>query len=177
MPNPFHASFGVSPPLLVSCDGVLKDFVEARDDGPGASGRATLYWTSSSAGPVGTRSCCSSWVHKLGGCIPPKPRSPSRTRAPSHTSTAPPGSPIHEQPLSTASDIDKSFLLAMAHGRRASKMADIWQSLNAGVNYTSQYRLRLIAAELIYRTRHGDVDLVNQVRITGVVVWDRGRGN
>jgi hypothetical protein len=43
MANPFTASFGVSPPLLVGRDGVLEEFVEALEDGPGASGRATLY--------------------------------------------------------------------------------------------------------------------------------------
>ena len=43
MPNPFHASFGVSPPLLVGRDAVLAEFVEALEDGPGSSGRATLY--------------------------------------------------------------------------------------------------------------------------------------
>jgi len=35
MSNPFHASFGVSPPLLVGRDGLLEDFVEALEDGPG----------------------------------------------------------------------------------------------------------------------------------------------
>ena len=50
MANPFHASFGVSPPLLVGRDGVLEDFVEALDDGPGASGRATLYTGARGAG-------------------------------------------------------------------------------------------------------------------------------
>ncbi len=43
MANPFTASFGVSPPLLVGRDGVLDEFVEALEDGPGAAGRATLY--------------------------------------------------------------------------------------------------------------------------------------
>src|ERR1700712_5369877 len=43
MPNPFHASFGVSPPLLVGREAVLESFVEALEDGPGSSGRATLY--------------------------------------------------------------------------------------------------------------------------------------
>lgn len=41
--NPFHASFGVSPPLLVGRDGVIDEFMEALDDGPEPSGRATLY--------------------------------------------------------------------------------------------------------------------------------------
>lgn len=50
MPNPFHASFGVSPPLLVGREGLLEDFVEALEDGPGASGRATLYTGARGAG-------------------------------------------------------------------------------------------------------------------------------
>src|SRR3984957_7077779 len=43
MSNPFHASFGVRPPLLVGRDDLLEDFAEALEDGPGAAGRATLY--------------------------------------------------------------------------------------------------------------------------------------
>jgi len=43
MPNPFHASFAVSPPLLVGRDGMLDDFIEALEGGPGSAGRATLY--------------------------------------------------------------------------------------------------------------------------------------
>ncbi|MEO8750820.1 MAG: ATP-binding protein [Allobranchiibius sp.] len=68
------------------------------------------------------------------------------------------GALIHEPALSAASDIDKSFLLAMAHDEGPSKMADIQQRLDVDVNYASQYRLRLIAAELIYPTRRGYVD-------------------
>ena len=41
--NPFHPSFGVSPPLLVGRDDLVEEFVEAIENGPGASGRATLY--------------------------------------------------------------------------------------------------------------------------------------
>lgn len=43
MPNPFHPSFGVSPPLLVGRDDLINEFVEAIEDGPGSAGRATLY--------------------------------------------------------------------------------------------------------------------------------------
>ncbi len=68
------------------------------------------------------------------------------------------GALIHEPALSAASDIDKSFLLAMAQDDGPSRMADIQQRLGADVNYASQYRLRLIAAELIHATRHGYVD-------------------
>ena len=68
------------------------------------------------------------------------------------------GSLIHEPALSAASDMDKSFLLAMAHDDGPSKMADIQRRLGVDVNYASQYRLRLIAAELIHPTRRGYVD-------------------
>lgn len=68
------------------------------------------------------------------------------------------GALIHEPALGAASDIDKSFLLAMAHDDGPAKMADIQQRLGVDVNYASQYRLRLIAAELIYPTRRGYVD-------------------
>jgi AAA ATPase domain len=50
VPNPFTASFGVSPPLLVGRDAVLAEFVEALEDGPGATGRATLYTGSRGSG-------------------------------------------------------------------------------------------------------------------------------
>lgn len=65
---------------------------------------------------------------------------------------------IHEPALSATSDIDKSFLLAMARDEGPSKMADIQQRLGVDANYASQYRLRLIAAELIHATRRGYVD-------------------
>jgi len=60
--------------------------------------------------------------------------------------------------LSAASDVGKSFLLAMAQDDGPSKMADIQQRLGVDVNYASQYRLRLIAAELVHPTRRGYVD-------------------
>jgi hypothetical protein len=68
------------------------------------------------------------------------------------------GALIHEPALSAASDVGKLFLLAMAQDDGPSKMADIQQRLGVNVNYASQYRLRLIAAELIYPTRRGYVD-------------------
>ncbi len=68
------------------------------------------------------------------------------------------GALVHEPALSVASDVDKDFLYAMAVDDGASKMADIQQRLGVGDNYASQYRLRLIAAELIQSTRRGYVD-------------------
>jgi hypothetical protein len=68
------------------------------------------------------------------------------------------GSLIYEPALADASAIDKSFLLAMAKDDGPSKMADIQHRLDVDVNYASQDRLRLIAAELIEPSRHGYVD-------------------
>jgi hypothetical protein len=68
------------------------------------------------------------------------------------------GALIHEPALNAASAIDKSFLAAMSKDDGPSKMSDIQQRLGVDVNYASQYRLRLIAAELIHPTRRGYVD-------------------
>ncbi|CAN5709255.1 hypothetical protein BH24ACT4_BH24ACT4_26380 [soil metagenome] len=46
----------------------------------------------------------------------------------------------------------------MAHDDSASKMSDIAARLGVNANYASQYRLRLIAAELIEPVDHGRVD-------------------
>ena len=68
------------------------------------------------------------------------------------------GSLVHEPALAGASDIDKSFLIAMAKDSGPSKMSDIQQRMDVSVNYASQYRLRLLAGELIQSTRRGYVD-------------------
>jgi len=68
------------------------------------------------------------------------------------------GSLVYEPALADASAIDKSFLVAMAKDDGPSKMADIQRRLEVDVSYASQYRLRLIAAELIESTRRGYVD-------------------
>jgi AAA ATPase domain len=68
------------------------------------------------------------------------------------------GSLVYEPALATASAVDKSFLLAMAKDDGPSKMADIQRRLHVDVNYASQYRLRLLAAELIESAGHGYVD-------------------
>ena len=69
------------------------------------------------------------------------------------------GSLVYEPALAETSDVDRTFLLAMAKDDGPSKMADIKQRLGVDENYASQYRLRLIAAELIEPKRHGYVDL------------------
>jgi hypothetical protein len=68
------------------------------------------------------------------------------------------GALVHEEALAPASAIDKSFLLAMAKDDGPSRMADIQERLGVDQRYVSQYRLRLIAAEIIEPTGHGFVD-------------------
>jgi len=65
---------------------------------------------------------------------------------------------VYEPALADASTIDKSFLLAMAKDDGPSRMKDIQQRLEIDANFASQYRLRLIASELIESTGHGYVD-------------------
>jgi hypothetical protein len=68
------------------------------------------------------------------------------------------GSLVHEPALADTSAIDRSFLLAMAQDDGPSKMADIQHRIGVDVSYASQYRLRLLASELIQTVRHGYVD-------------------
>jgi hypothetical protein len=68
------------------------------------------------------------------------------------------GTLVHEPALKAASNIDRTFLLAMAQDDGPSRMADLQHRLGVDVNYLSQYRLRLISAELIHSTRRGYVD-------------------
>jgi len=68
------------------------------------------------------------------------------------------GSLVHEPSLAGASAVDRSFLVAMAKDDGPSRMADIKARLGADDNFVSQYRLRLIAQELILATGHGRVD-------------------
>lgn len=50
MRNPFKPTFGASPPLLAGRDELIEEFSAAVADGPGASGRATLYTGARGAG-------------------------------------------------------------------------------------------------------------------------------
>ncbi len=70
------------------------------------------------------------------------------------------GQLVIEPELTALSDVDRRFLLAMSHDDGASKMADIQRRLGDDVNanYASQYRLRLIKAEVIVPATHGFVD-------------------
>jgi hypothetical protein len=68
------------------------------------------------------------------------------------------GTLIHEPALAHVSDVGKSFLLAMAIDDGRSKMADIQRRLGVDKTYASQYRLRLIATEIIRSAGHGYVE-------------------
>lgn len=66
---------------------------------------------------------------------------------------------VHEPALADLPDVARTFLLAMAHDDGPSKMSEIASRLNVSANYASQYRLRLIANEVIKPAGHGMVDL------------------
>lgn len=68
------------------------------------------------------------------------------------------GSLVHAPALREASDIDKSFLLAMSRDDGMSKLADVAKRLGVDRGYANVYRSRLIAAELIEAPRRGYVD-------------------
>lgn len=69
------------------------------------------------------------------------------------------GSLIHEPALFDLSNVDRTFLAAMATDRGPSRMADIATRLGRDPNYASQYRLRLIAAGMIRPVGRGYVDM------------------
>lgn len=64
---------------------------------------------------------------------------------------------VHAPAIAGISDVDRAFLLAMAVDDGPSKMGDIQARLGVDVNYASQYRLRLIDAELIEAAGRGYV--------------------
>jgi len=64
---------------------------------------------------------------------------------------------VHEPALGGLSAVDRSFLAAMSLDDEPSRMADIAQRLGVTGTYASQYRLRLISAELIVPAGHGRV--------------------
>ena len=68
------------------------------------------------------------------------------------------GSLVHEPALADASDIDKSYLLAMSRDDGPSKTSDIADRLEVDKKYAGIYRRRLIDAELIESSGYGYVD-------------------
>jgi len=68
------------------------------------------------------------------------------------------GSLVHEPALRDLSEVDRTFLSKMTQDDGPSRMADIAERMEVNANYASQYRRRLIAADLIYPTSYGRVD-------------------
>jgi hypothetical protein len=64
---------------------------------------------------------------------------------------------VHEPSLAGLSEVDRSFLVAMAADDGPSRIATIAERLQVSSTYASQYRLRLIAAELIEPAGRGMV--------------------
>ncbi len=67
------------------------------------------------------------------------------------------GSLVHEPALRDLSEVDRTFLAAMAHVAGPSRLADIAARLQCTSNYASQYRLRLIAAGIIEPAGYGKI--------------------
>ncbi|MDP9831427.1 ATP-binding protein [Trueperella abortisuis] len=68
------------------------------------------------------------------------------------------GQLVHEPALSDLSQVDRTFLVAMAVDDGPSSMADIAQRLGVNAQYAGNYRRRLIDAEIIAATGYGLVD-------------------
>lgn len=68
------------------------------------------------------------------------------------------GQLVHGPALRDLSEVDKSFLLAMAQDDGPSRTSVVGARLGVDANYASQYRRRLLAAELIQPVAHGYID-------------------
>lgn len=68
------------------------------------------------------------------------------------------GQLVHATALADLSDVDRTFLTVMAHDNGPSRMADIAHRLGVDAAYAGQYRMRLIAAEVIEPRGYGRVD-------------------
>ena len=89
MRNPFTASFGVSPPLLVGRDAILAEFSAALADGPGASGRATLYTGARGSGKTVMLNAAEDLARAEGWLVVSETASPgSSSASPPNTSRA-----------------------------------------------------------------------------------------
>ena len=138
-------------------DDVERGFrVPIEESGRQVEPAALATWSTPS---TATRSCCNSSVRGCGGCIPSSTEiSIADARAGVELARDRLGTLVHEPALSSASEIDRSFLLAMALDAGPVRMADIADRLGVNANYASQYRRRLLAAELIEPVGTGKVD-------------------
>lgn len=68
------------------------------------------------------------------------------------------GQLVHASALADLSDVDRSFLAVMAVDDEPSRMGDVARRLGVDPSYAGQYRMRLLAAEVIESTGYGRVD-------------------
>jgi len=69
------------------------------------------------------------------------------------------GSLVHETALADLSDVDKTFLAAMSLDNGPAKIQDIRQRMgNVSSQHANRYRERLLAAQMIKQSGHGQVD-------------------
>lgn len=68
------------------------------------------------------------------------------------------GSLVHEPGLADLSQVDRTFLAAMAVDDGPSRIADVIRRLGVDSQYANVYRTRLIEAEVIDSTGHGRID-------------------
>lgn len=68
------------------------------------------------------------------------------------------GQLVHEPALADLSEVDRTFLVAMAADDGPSTMSDIAQRLGVNPQYAGNYRRRLIDAEIITSSGYGQVD-------------------
>jgi len=65
---------------------------------------------------------------------------------------------VHEANLQALSDVDRTYLIAMAQDDGPSRTKAIAERLGVGIGYGNVYRARLIAAGVIAARGHGRVD-------------------
>lgn len=68
------------------------------------------------------------------------------------------GNTVHATALNDLSDVDRTYLIAMAQDDGPSRTNDVARRMNVGMNYASVYRTRLIAAGVIRPEGHGRVN-------------------
>lgn len=68
------------------------------------------------------------------------------------------GQLVHEPALADLSDVDRTYVAAMARDDGPSRTADIAERLGVSVQYAGQYRRRLMDAEMIRSVKTGYVD-------------------
>lgn len=70
------------------------------------------------------------------------------------------GQLVHEPALADLSDVDRTFLAAMALDEDSSRIGDIAERMRVSSQYASNYRRRLLDAEMISSPRMGRVEFI-----------------